>query len=56
MTCLSRSDVPVSVLEACDTALEHAVNSRKKERGLTNRKFDNAIRKLVEYEQDFHPG
>jgi len=43
------------VLEACDTALEHAVNSRKKERDRTNQEFDNAIRKLYEYEKDFHP-
>jgi hypothetical protein len=55
MTFLSHSDVPVSVLQACDTALEHAVNSRKKERKPTNQEFDNAIRKLYEYERDFHP-
>jgi len=44
-----------SVLEACDTALEHAVNSRKKERGPTDQVFVNAIRKLYEYEKEYHP-
>ena len=55
MTFLSRSDIPVSVLDACDTALEHAVNSRKKQRGPTSQEFDNAIRKLCQYEKHFHP-
>ena len=55
MTFLSHSDVPVSVLEACDTALEHAVNSHKKTRGPTNLQFDMAIRKLCVYERDYHP-
>ena len=54
MTFLSHPHVSVSVLEACDKALEHAVNSRKKERKPTNEKFDEAIRKLYEYEKDFH--
>jgi len=44
-----------SVLEACDRALERAVNSRTKERGATDREFINAIRKLYSYERDFHP-
>ncbi|KAI0271780.1 hypothetical protein BGY98DRAFT_1006266 [Russula aff. rugulosa BPL654] len=44
-----------SVLEACDTALAHAVNSHKKTLGPTGLQFDMAIRKLHEYERDFHP-
>jgi hypothetical protein len=56
MTFLSYSDVPVRVLEACDSALERAVNSRMKERDDTDQEFDNAIRKLYAYEKDFHPG
>jgi hypothetical protein len=55
MTFLSHSDVPISVLEACDTALAHAVNSHKKTLGPTGLQFDMAIRKLHEYERDFHP-
>lgn len=43
-----------SVLEACDKALERAVNSRKKERGHTDQEFVNAIRKLNDYEKDYH--
>ena len=54
MTFLSHSDVPISVLEACDMALERAVNSRTKQLAPTNERFDNAIRKLYEYEKDFH--
>jgi hypothetical protein len=54
MTFLSHSGVPVSVLEACDTALERAVNSRTKKLEPTNERFDNAIRKLYEYEKDYH--
>ena len=52
---LSHSDLPVRVLEACDTALEHAVNSRSKAPVPTDQQFDMAIRKLYEYERDFHP-
>lgn len=55
MTFLSHSDLPVRVLEACDTALEHAVNSRTKAPVPTDQQFDMAIRKLYEYERDFHP-
>jgi hypothetical protein len=55
MTFLSHSDDPVRVLEACDTALEHAVNSRTKTPVPTDQQFEKAIRKLYEYEKDFHP-
>ena len=55
MTFLSHSDVPVSVLKACDKALEHAVNSRKKKRQPTDDEFEKAKRKLSEYEKVFHP-
>ena len=55
MTLLSHTDVPVSVLDACDTALEHAVSSRKKTRELTDVQFDKAIHMLFDYERKFHP-
>jgi hypothetical protein len=54
MTFLSHSDVPVSALQTCDKALEHAVNSGKKEHKATKQRFDHAIRKLYEYEKDFY--
>ena len=54
MTFLSHSDISLSVLETCDTALEHAVNSGKKEFEPTDERFDYAIRNLYEYERDFH--
>lgn len=51
---LSHSDVPVRVLEACDTALNHVARSRKKRRGPTDHEIGNALRKLLMYERDFH--
>jgi hypothetical protein len=54
MTFLSHSDIPVSVLKACDEALEHAVNSRTKKLGPTDERFDNAIRKLHDYDGEFY--
>ena len=54
VTFVSHSDLPASVLKACDEALDHAVNSRTKKLGTTDDRFDNAIRKLHEYEGEFH--
>ncbi|KAI0280697.1 hypothetical protein BGY98DRAFT_303426 [Russula aff. rugulosa BPL654] len=43
-----------SVLKVCDEALDHAVKSRTKKLGTTDDRFDYAIRKLHEYEGEFH--
>lgn len=51
---LSYSDVVVSVLKACDAALDHAVRSRDKRPKHTDLEIEKAERKLYEYERDFH--
>ena len=50
----SCSDVLISVLEACDTALAHAARSRKKPLKITDHEIEKAKRKLLAYERDFH--
>lgn len=52
---LSYSDVLVSVLKACEPALNRAFESRKKMRQHANQAIDEATRKLHEYEKEFYP-
>lgn len=49
---LSHSDVLVSVLEACDKALDHASGSRKKRNQHTDLEIERAIKKLLAYEHE----
>jgi hypothetical protein len=53
---VSYSDVLVSVLKACDTALEYVVRLGKSKKSVArqlhvNEEFQKAIRKLQEYEK-----
>ncbi len=49
-----RSDSQVRVLEKCDKAIDRAVKSRKTASEEANHYFEAAIRRLKDYDVEFH--
>jgi len=54
---IPRSDGFVSVIKECDEAISYAITSRsgKKDSQEADDKFDEAIRRLRDYQSEFHP-